>query len=293
MAIEIAAGGSPRPASTTAAAKPAAGPTAAPSPTAATPRDEVTLSPQAQALKTLQSMTGATPPAEGLAAASKTEAEIKAEEVFMEAVKTFFVMTMGLDQSKVGDVRLNKEALHYILRNTVLGALAPPSLLKENGIDFTSRPPQRNGRLAEITIESKGKVSFDGKEMKREKEPALARVIFDPAAMEELARLPKKAKDTDRDGLFTPLDLMPATREVDTGKPINNGPRFEEADKRFAKEDDSAPIQPGLGVKRVTLNDGNDRPFFMARLRGDVEKPREATANIAFGLLQFARGAML
>ncbi|PWC52301.1 hypothetical protein [Azospirillum sp. TSO22-1] len=286
MGIEIAAGATARLALPT-AAKPTADAKPATPSSSASAADTVVLSPQAQALKTLLSATDTAAPAE------KTEAEQKAEEVFMEAVKTFFVETMGLDKNKTGKVRLNKEALHYILRNTVLGALAPPSLLKEQGIDFASRPPQRNGPLAEITIEGKEKVTVDGDKVKREKEPALARVMFDPAAMEELARVPKKAKDRDRDGFFTPLDLMPATRELKTGKPIDNGPRFEEADKRFAKEDDSAPIQLGLGVRRVTLTDGQNRPFFMARLRGDVEKPLEATAHMCFGLLQFARGATL
>lgn len=285
MGIEIAAGAATR-STPYAVAKPSAD--ARPAvPAATSAADTVVLSPQAQALKTLLSATGTAAPVE------KTEAEKKAEEVFMEAVKTFFVETMGLDKTKAGKVRLNKEALHYILRNTVLGALAPPSLLKEQGIDFAQRPPQRGGPLAEITIEGKEKVTVDGGKEKREKEPALARVMFDPAAMEELARAPKKAKDTDRDGFFTPLDLMPATREVETGKRIDNGPRFEEANERFAKEDDKASIQLGLGVKRVTMTDGQNRPFFMARLRGDVDKPLEATAHMCFGLLQFARGATL
>lgn len=286
MGIEVAAGTAARSTPYT-LAKPSADAKPAASPVAGPAADTVVLSPQAQALKTLLSATGAAAPAE------KTEAEKKAEEVFMEAVKTFFVETMGLDKTKAGKVRLNKEALHYILRNTVLGALAPPSLLKEQGIDFARRPPQRNGPLAEITIEGKEKVSFENGKEKREKEPALARVMFDPAAMEELARKPKKAKDRDRDGFFTPLDLMPATRELETGKRIDNGPRFEEADERFAKEDDSASMQLGLGVRRVTMTDSQNRPFFMARLRGDVDQPREATAHMCFGLLQFARGATL
>lgn len=271
MSIQIASGNTPHPASLPSTAKPAVSPSTTPSTTTAAPTDQVSLSPQAQELKTILAMN--TPTATG--SVEKTKAEMKAEEVFMEAVKKFFIDRMGLDPLKAGKVKINKEALHYILRNTVLGALAPPSMAKEMGVDF-KRPPENNGTLAEVTVEGK------------ENEPVLARVMFDPAVMEKIARLPKKKKDKDGDGLFTHLDLMPGTRVLDPGQRIDNDHRFADTDKRFAKEDETAPKQLGLGVKRVTLTDTQNRPFFMTRLRGDVDVPKEATANMCFSLLQFA-----
>ncbi|WP_448191951.1 hypothetical protein [Azospirillum sp. sgz301742] len=276
MSIQIASGSSSLPTTPQTSAKPAATATAAPSTstatTAAAPTDQVVLSPQAKELKAILALKS---PA-AAAPVQKTPAELKAEEVFMDAVKKFFVDRLGLDPLKATKVTINKEALHYIMRNTVLGALAPPSMVREMGADFAKRPPENNGTLAEVTVEG------------RKNEPALARVVFDPAAMEKLAHLPKKKKDRDGDGMFSHLDLMPSTRVLPPGKQIDNDYRFDGADKRFAKDDLTMPKPVGPDARRIMLTDGRNHPFFMTRLRGDVESPKEATANMAFSLLQFA-----
>lgn len=281
MGIDLAAGLAPRSTPSTASATAgktsaasARGSAAKPDSAAGKPADQVTLSPQGRELATLQAAMGTAASAGGT---EKTKAEQEAESRFMEAVKKFFSDRLGIDPLKVrGQPIMNKEALRYIVRNTVMGALIPPSLAKELGADLNA-PTPKNGTLAEIKLEAK-----DGG-------PALARVTFDPAAMEELGRMPRKKKDTDKDGFFTVLDLMPSARTLKPGDRIDNGPAFADNDKRYAKEDDSAPVQPGHGVNRVVLTDSRNRPFFMARLRGDVEAPQDAAVNMCFSLVQFAR----
>ncbi|HYG85993.1 MAG TPA: hypothetical protein VD978_07020 [Azospirillum sp.] len=239
----------------------------------APPAVQVDLSPEAQALATLQAMNAAAKPVEE---AAPSEEEQRARATFMEAVKQYFAQSLGIDKDKVASLEINDEALRYIVRNTVLGALAPPGLRKELGIDLANHAPKSEGKLAEVTLHAKNG-------------PPLARIVFDGDALEELARLPKRKKDKDGDGMFSVLDLLPNTRTLEPGQPVKGGHRFDEADKRFAKSDDAAANAPGgPGIKRVTLSDDTAKPYFMARLRGDVEKADTAAAMLCFSLLQFA-----
>lgn len=266
MSIEIASGSTPKTPLTATAAKPAASPSTPAAGKPAASGDQVVLSPQAQALATLQAMNA---PKTAATAAVKTDAEKQAEAKFREVVKKFFSDGLGIDHKTVGGMEINDEALRYVVRNTVLGALAPPGLRKDLGIDLANRAPKSTGKLAEVTLSPKDHGS------------PLARVAFDGDALEELARLPRKNKDKDGDRMFTALDLMPNTRTLKSGEAIRNGQRFVEADTRFAKAD-------GPGVHRVTLSDDTPRPYFLARLRKDVGNPGVATPQLGFSLLQFA-----
>jgi len=267
MGIEIATGGHARSSAVpaTAAAKPAkAGQPGGPK-TAET-GDQVTLSPEARALATLQAMTGNGSDGK-VKTVTRTAADEKAIAAFKDKLTDYFAKTLGIDRGKIAAMELNDDAMRYLMRNTVMGALAPPALRRELGMDLANRGP-KTGALAEVSLLGKD-------------EKPLARFAFDGDALEEMARQPLRKKDKDRDGMFSILDLMPKTKEL--GSKQLSGERFPEADRRFAASMDGGP--------RVALFDDERKPVLLAHFRNGVDKPRIATAQLAFGLLQFAGGA--
>lgn len=268
---------------TTKASTPSSTTTTKASTTGAT-TDPVTLSPQALALSRLQAMNAAANGTAPAAPVAKTKEEVEAETSFKKAAGKFLADSLGIDSQQLGDVELNDNAMRYIVRNTIIGALAPASLRRDLGLDMAGHLPKGgwggsagDAKLAEVTL--KAKVV----DPRYPPPPPLAHIAFNPAAMEEVGRMPQKKKDSDHDGMYTGLDLLPGMHALKSGESIRGAKAFTTFDEKSAGADGTEPY------RRATLEDGLHRTYLMARTRNDLHVSTMATAQLAFSLTQFTR----
>ncbi len=240
--------------------------------------DQVTLSPKAQALLKTQT-------AQVTAKAPLSDAEKEARAAFMRSIKLYFAKNLGISESKLGDMDINDDALRYIIRNTAMGAMAPPGLRAELGVDAIDyKTPKAGTAMGKITLNAADGMPY-------------AHFAFDPGAMEALKNAPINQKDKDGDGMFTTLDLLRNTRALSAEQTVKDS-RFNEADRAFTTADRAAARASMAGgstaiheYNRILQLDDTGRPYFMARLRDDVKTGHQkgVTATLVAGLLGVTR----
>jgi hypothetical protein len=226
--------------------------------------DSINLSPAAKALAVLKGSSGT----DKAGPVAPTEVSKAQRARFDEAAKEFLAQSLGFSPSQVQGFEINDEARRYIARNTVLGALAPPELRRELGIDVTGRGPKPAADPAKRELASFSLTGNDGS--------TLARIAFDPRALEEFARLPKAKKDLDGDRLFTPNDLFPLSKPLKPDEKPSG-----DIGNRFAAQDTD-------GGWRTTLSDGAKRTFVFGRFQEGDLQARPRTVALVSALVQFA-----